>query len=59
MSQNAFVARVDAKEGAQALIEKRAPNFKRLGKRWQLLAWHSGVDLVPVEVQTMVVEEGT
>lgn len=32
VSQNAFVARPDAKEGAQALIEKRAPNFERLGK---------------------------
>ena len=32
VSQNAFVARPDASEGAQALIEKRVPNFERLGK---------------------------
>lgn len=32
VSQNDFVARSDAREGAQALIEKRAPNFERLGK---------------------------
>ena len=32
VSQNAFVARPDAKEGAQALIEKRAPKFERLGE---------------------------
>ena len=32
LSQNAFVARSDAKEGAQALIEKREPKFERLGK---------------------------
>lgn len=32
VSQNAFVARPDAKEGAQALIEKRVPKFERLGK---------------------------
>ena len=30
-SQNAFVTRFDAKEGAQALIEKREPKFERLG----------------------------
>ncbi|MBO6702473.1 MAG: enoyl-CoA hydratase/isomerase family protein [Pseudomonadales bacterium] len=30
--QNEFVAKPDAKEGAMALIEKRAPNFERLGK---------------------------
>ena len=29
--QNEFVARDDAREGAMALIEKRAPNFERLG----------------------------
>jgi len=29
--QNEFVARPDAKEGAMALLEKRAPNFERLG----------------------------
>ena len=32
VSQNAFVARPDAKEGAMALIEKRVPKFERLGK---------------------------
>ena len=32
VSQNAFVAKPDAKEGAQALIEKRAPKFERLGE---------------------------
>lgn len=31
VSQNAFVTRFDAKEGAQALIEKREPKFGRLG----------------------------
>lgn len=31
VSQNAFVARDDAREGAMALIEKRAPRFERLG----------------------------
>ena len=30
-SQNAFVASTDAAEGAQALLAKRAPMFKRLG----------------------------
>ncbi|MGK0223095.1 MAG: enoyl-CoA hydratase/carnithine racemase [Limisphaerales bacterium] len=30
-SQNKFVSGEDAKEGAMALIEKRAPQFKRLG----------------------------
>ncbi len=30
--QNEFVARPDAKEGAMALLEKRSPNFERLGK---------------------------
>ncbi len=30
--QNEFVAKPDAKEGAMALLEKRAPNFERLGK---------------------------
>jgi enoyl-CoA hydratase/carnithine racemase len=29
--QNEFVAAPDAREGAQALLEKRAPRFKRLG----------------------------
>lgn len=29
--QNEFVARPDAKEGAMALLEKRAPRFERLG----------------------------
>lgn len=29
--QNAFVARPDAREGAMALLEKRAPAFQRLG----------------------------
>ena len=29
--QNEFVARDDAREGAMALIEKRAPRFERLG----------------------------
>jgi hypothetical protein len=33
ISQNEFVARSDAREGAMALIEKRAPKFERLGKR--------------------------
>jgi enoyl-CoA hydratase/carnithine racemase len=32
VSQNKFVNRPDAAEGARALIEKRAPNFQRLGK---------------------------
>ena len=32
VSQNIFVASPDAKEGAQALIEKRTPRFERLGK---------------------------
>jgi enoyl-CoA hydratase/carnithine racemase len=32
LSQNIFVVRPDAKEGAQALIEKRIPRFERLGK---------------------------
>jgi len=32
VSQNAFVARPDAKEGAQALLGKRLPKFERLGK---------------------------
>ena len=32
-SQNAFVASSDAAEGARALIEKRAPMFKRLGEQ--------------------------
>lgn len=32
VSQNQFVARADAREGAMALIEKRAPKFQRLGK---------------------------
>jgi enoyl-CoA hydratase/carnithine racemase len=31
ISQNRFVASDDAREGAAALLEKRAPNFKRLG----------------------------
>lgn len=31
VSQNTFVARADAREGAQALIEKRVPQFERLG----------------------------
>jgi len=31
VSQDRFVARPDAREGALALIEKRAPNFRRLG----------------------------
>lgn len=31
ISQNRFVAQPDANEGAMALIEKRAPNFERLG----------------------------
>jgi enoyl-CoA hydratase/carnithine racemase len=31
ISQNRFVASADAREGAAALLEKRAPNFKRLG----------------------------
>lgn len=31
VSQNRFVGRADAKEGAMALIEKRAPRFSRLG----------------------------
>ena len=31
ISQNLFVASDDAKEGAQALLEKRAPQFSRLG----------------------------
>jgi enoyl-CoA hydratase/carnithine racemase len=30
--QNEFVAAPDAKEGAQALLEKRTPRFKRLGE---------------------------
>lgn len=30
--QNEFVGRPDAKEGAMALIEKRAPDFQRLGE---------------------------
>ena len=29
--QNEFVTREDAREGAMALLEKRAPNFERLG----------------------------
>lgn len=32
VSQNKFVNRPDAAEGARALIEKRSPNFQRLGK---------------------------
>lgn len=32
ISQNEFVARDDAREGAMALIEKRVPNFRRLGE---------------------------
>jgi len=32
LSQNAFVAAPDAAEGARALLEKRAPTFKRLGE---------------------------
>lgn len=32
VSQNRFIARGDAHEGAMALIEKRAPKFDRLGK---------------------------
>ena len=32
VSQNIFVSSSDAKEGAQALIEKRTPRFERLGK---------------------------
>lgn len=32
VSQNRFIARADAHEGAMALIEKRAPKFDRLGK---------------------------
>jgi enoyl-CoA hydratase/carnithine racemase len=32
LSQNAFVAAPDAAEGARALLEKRAPKFKRLGE---------------------------
>ena len=32
VSQNKFVNRPDAAEGARALIEKRAPKFQRLGK---------------------------
>lgn len=32
VAQNRFVARDDAKEGAMALIEKRPPDFQRLGK---------------------------
>jgi enoyl-CoA hydratase/carnithine racemase len=32
VSQNAFVAAPDAAEGARALLEKRAPKFKRLGE---------------------------
>ena len=32
VSQNEFVNRPDAAEGARALIEKRAPKFQRLGK---------------------------
>ena len=31
VSQNAFVVRDDAREGAMALLEKRAPKFERLG----------------------------
>lgn len=31
-SQNAFVRRADAREGARALMEKRAPRFERLGE---------------------------
>lgn len=33
LSQNRFVGRSDAAEGARALIEKRPPGFGRLGKR--------------------------
>jgi enoyl-CoA hydratase/carnithine racemase len=33
VSQNAFVAAPDAAEGAQALLEKRPPRFRRLGDR--------------------------
>lgn len=32
VSQNEFVARDDAREGAMALIEKRTPNFQRLSE---------------------------
>ena len=32
VSQNRFVGRADAAEGARALIEKRMPNFQRLGR---------------------------
>lgn len=32
-STNRFVVRDDAREGAMALLEKRAPNFERLGKK--------------------------
>ncbi|MBT4493782.1 MAG: enoyl-CoA hydratase [Gammaproteobacteria bacterium] len=32
VSQSEFVARDDAREGAMALLEKRAPEFRRLGK---------------------------
>ncbi|MGB0692880.1 MAG: hypothetical protein ACPGPD_09220, partial [Pseudomonadales bacterium] len=31
IAQNEFVARDDAREGAMALIEKRVPEFQRLG----------------------------
>lgn len=32
-SQNAFVTRADAVEGARAFVEKRPPRFERLGRR--------------------------